>query len=403
MFIARQPIFTPLKKVYGYELLFREGSSATTYTGTSSMSSTAQVLGNLYEQGIETIVGSGRAFVNFDYDFIFSDAIELINPKTLVIEILETVEIDQLLVRRLKQLKTKGFMIALDDFEIEESKYPLLPLADIIKWDIMATPLNTIQEIVTWAKEEKKIILAEKVETEDEFLEAKAMGFDLFQGFFFSKPKIVGRQGNVESCKAHYSMILNELRNEEPSFNKIARIIETDVNLSYRLIRVSSQRKDEELISSISKALVRMGLKRLKRWINVLMLQDLSQDKPSELMRVSLVRSKFAEFLALNSRGFKMRKDEISMAGLFSMLDTMLGSSMEDALEGMAVSEDVFSALVYKEGDFKPVLHLVYYYEKGEWPKVRQYGELIGIDEEKITKGYLQSLKWASKVYESLY
>lgn len=402
MFIARQPIFTTKKEIYGYELLFRDSAQTDSYKGISSTASTAQVLGNLYEQGIGSIVGNARAFVNFDYDFIFSDAIELIDPKTLVIEVLETVEIDQLLVNRLSYLKKKGFLIALDDFEIEECKYPLLPIADIIKWDILLTPLDTLKEVVAWALQENKVILAEKVETEEQFLQAKAMGFQLFQGFFFSKPKIVGKQGRAASSKAHYSLILNELKNDEPSYTKIAKIIETDVNLSYRLIRVSSHHKDEEMISSISKALIRMGFKRLERWINVLMLQDLSQGKPLELMKVALIRSKFAESIARNS-SFNHKAEEVSMTGLFSLLDTMLGSTMKDALDGLAVSDDIYNALVYEEGELKPICDLVYYYEQANWAKVMEYSEIVNIDVKKLSRGYLAAIKWTADIFNTLY
>ncbi len=401
MFIARQPIFTIAKDIYGYELLFRETSSSSRYTGSSSIASTAKVLGNLFEQGLEKIVGNQRAFVNFDYDFILSDTIELINPNRLIIEVLETVKIDQALIQRLEELKSKGFMIALDDFKVENSKH-LLPLADIIKWDIIATPLESIDKLVLWALAENKIILAEKVETEDEFLKAKAMGFHLFQGFFFSKPKIVGSQGRVASPKAHYSLILNELKTDEPSFITISRIIETEVDLAYRLIKISSQNEKCEMISSISKALIRMGLKSLERWINILMLQDLSQGSPQELLKISLIRSKFAEFIAINTK-LVSRRHEISMAGLFSMLDIMLDSTMEDLLDGLFVTDAIKNVLIYREGEFKPISNLIYYYEKADWEKVNAYSTQIGIDENSLSKGYLDSLEWASNVINSLY
>ena len=212
MFIATQPIFTPMITIYGYELLFRDEIDATCFKGRTSSSATASVLSNLYEQGINNIVGGSRAFVNFDYNIILSDAMELFDPRTLVIEVLETVEVDDILIERLKYLKRKGFMIALDDFHMDERNYPLLPLVDIIKWDILATPLNTILEEITWAIGENITILAEKVETELEFIQAKDLGFHLFQGFFFSKPKIVGKPNPVYS-KPQYSLILEELGN----------------------------------------------------------------------------------------------------------------------------------------------------------------------------------------------
>ena len=402
MFIARQPIFTANTKIYGYELFFRDSAEATKYRGRSSVSSTAQVLGNLFEQGINTIVGQSKAFVNFDADFIMSEAIELVDPSILVIEILENVKVNQVLIERLEQLKKKGFMIALDDFELNDNTIHLLNLADIIKWDILATPLGTLDELVSEALKYNKIILAEKVETEEQFLEAKAMGFHLFQGFFFSEPKIVGYAGKQDSFKSHYSLILEELSQEEPSFTSIAKIIETDVKLCYRLVRVSSYQRDEEMISSITKALIRMGMKQLERWISVLMLQDLAANKPLELMKISLIRSKFAEYIAENS-SFENRKEEFFITGLFSLLDVILDSTMEDALAGIAISEDIINALIYNQGSFMPVGHLIFNYELADWDKVEEFASLVGIDETILSQGYLEAISWTTMVFSSLY
>lgn len=402
MFIARQPIFKKNKKVYGYELFFRESAQATKYTGGTAVSSTAQVLGNLYEHGIESIVGRDKAFVNFDAEFILSEAIFLIDPDTLIVEILENVKVDQTLILRLAHLKEKGFTIALDDFVMNENTTDLLKLADIIKWDILSTPLESLDELVIEALKYNKIILAEKVETQEQFDLAKTMGFHLFQGFFFSKPKIVGREGSHQSSKAHYSLILEELQKEEPSFARLAKIIETDVDLTYRLLRVSSQQKDKEIISSIQKALVLMGLRQLEHWISVLMLQDLAQNKPLELMRVSLIRSKFAEYIAKHS-GYNKRREELFITGLFSMLDAILDSSMEDALKGIAISEDITKALIYSEGDFMPVGYLIFSYEKADWSNVSKYAAQVGIDEKILSEGYLKAIKWTSTVFERIY
>ncbi len=405
MFIARQPIFTANIKLYGYELFFRDSAEATTYRGKSPVSSTAQVLGNLFEQGISSIVGNSKAFVNFDAEFIMSEAMELVDSSTLVIEILENVMVDQVLIDRLEELKKKGYMIALDDFKLNDNTAPLLNLADIIKWDILATPLGTLDDLVSAALKHNKIILAEKVETEEQYLEAKSMGFHLFQGFFFSEPKFVGSAGKKNSFNSHYSLILEELRQEEPSFNNIAQIIETDVQLCYRLVRVSSYQKDGEMISSITKALIRMGLKQLERWISVLMLQDLASNKPLELTKVSLIRSRFAEFIAENSsyRIFKSRKEEFFITGLFSLLDVILDSTMEDALEGIAFSDDILNALIHNKGAFMPVAHLIYNYELANWDKVEELANLVGIDKDLLSKGYLEAINWTNMIFNALY
>ena len=191
MYIARQPIFNKLMKIYGYELLYRDASEAVSFGNASSSAATATVIGGLFEQGINKIVGKAKAFVNFDYDFIMSENIELIDPETLVIEVLETVEVNPVLVERLHYLRAKGYKIALDDFEESLNNYPIVYIADIIKYDIIITPLESIEEEVKEALAQGKVVLAEKIETEEEFQKACDMGFQLFQGYFFSKPKIV--------------------------------------------------------------------------------------------------------------------------------------------------------------------------------------------------------------------
>lgn len=299
MFIARQPIFKRNLDVYGYELLYRSGIQSDHFDGVSPQYATATVIGGLFESGMDQIVEEKYAFINFDEDFILSSSLELIPSDTLIIEVLENIKIDQNLIERLKDLKNKGYKIALDDFVEEYKSYPLIPIADIIKFDLIETPLETIEKDISLAISQKKVLLAEKIETKEEFLKAKEMGFHLFQGYFFSKPSIVGKSYKRSTSKIQYSRILLELKKEEPSYQVLAEIIEKDVNLAYRLIRISSLRTEDELIYSVKRALTYMGMREIERWINILMLQDLGQSKPNELIKMSLIRSRFAETIAI--------------------------------------------------------------------------------------------------------
>ncbi|WP_099468563.1 EAL and HDOD domain-containing protein [Konateibacter massiliensis] len=397
MFIARQPILNKAMKIYGYELLFRADAEDGKFGNASAMSATASVVSNLFEQGMEHVVGRAKAFINFSYDFIMSDSIELINPETLIIEVLETVKVDSALIDRIEYLKSQGYQIALDDFEESYHTYPLVPLANIIKYDIRITPLETLTGAVKQGLLDKKILLAEKIETESEFRQAAEMGFHLFQGYFFSKPKIVGGLGVRRSSNGQYTLLLDELKKEEPSYDIMAKIIETDVNLAYRFMKVISHKKGESTFHSLRYALVRMGLTDLERWINILMLQEIAQDKPLELMKLSLSRSRFGEFMAKRSK-FKNRKNEISMMCMFSVLDALLNLPMEKALEGMLISEDVFKALVFGEGSLQSFFRLILSYERGEWDKVCQYADIIELDTNSLYEGYLESIRWASRV-----
>ena len=397
MFIARQPIFNKVLDVFGYELLFRLNRQSTQFCGTSSKKATATVIGGLFEEGIDKIVKDKYAFINVDQDFVFSKGIELISPERLIIEILEDVKITNQLIKRLKEIKSKGYKIALDDFAGDYNSYPLVPLATIIKFDLIETPLQSIKADVKQALLARKIILAEKVETREEFLQAKEMGFHLFQGFFFSKPNIVSQRQIVGSSQSQYTRILLELKKEEPSYDKLARIIETDVSLAYRFMRVISYRTEENLLDSIKIGLTYMGLDEIEKWISILMLQDVGRGKPNELVRMSLVRTRFAEKIALH-KGLGRRKHEASMMGLFSTLDAMLDQTMEEALANIALIVSIKDALIHHKGVLYPIYKLLLAYERGDWDQVLKIAEKEKLDSNILGQDYLKSIRWANEI-----
>lgn len=397
MFIARQPIFNTSMGVYGYELLYRDSETATAFGAVSSQEATAKVLGNLFEIGIESITDGNKAFINFDYEFLLSESMELIPPEKLIIEVLEDVKVDQVLVERLTELKDKGYKIALDDFIEDYDDYPLVPISDIIKYDLMATPLESIHVEVRTAIRQGKTILAEKVETKREYEKAKEMGFNLFQGYFFKKPSIIGQSNNKKSVKLNYMTILSELAKEEPSYDKISEIIESDVNLAYRLLRIIKNNRSEDMFYSIKKSLLYMGFKEIERWITILMLQDLATDKPLELMNLSLIRSKFGGSLANNSK-LKSRFNEISTMLLFSTLDALLDSPMKEALDGISLTSDIRQSLIDGSGELRPILDLVFAYERGNWEEVNEISTKLGIEEKIMNDYYLDALKYCKEI-----
>ena len=401
MFIARQPIFKGNLDVYGYELLFRSDIQSKSFDGVSSMSATATVIGGLFESGMDSIVEDKYAFVNFDEKFIYSNAIELIDSHRLVVEMLEDVKVDEKLIGRLKDLKKKGYKIALDDFVEEYKEYPLVPIADIIKFDLIATPLEAIKKDVKLALSQNKILLAEKIETKEEFLRAKEMGFHLFQGYFFSKPSITRKTPSKSTSKAQYFRIIKELKKQEVSFDNLAEMIQQDVNLSYRLVRAVSSRAGEDLIHSIKRALTNMGTKEIERWLNVLILQDVGKEKPRELIKLSLIRTRFAESIALCS-GFGKIKDEAAMMGLFSVIDAMLDQTMSEALKDIAISDSILEALIYNRGILYPIYELMLAYEKGDWAQAIEVSRDIKVDASILYQEYIEAIQWANKVLKEI-
>ncbi len=396
MFIARQPIFNKRLDVFGYELLFRLDSGATAFGGVSSQKATATVISGLFEEGVHNIVENKYAFVNFDDEFIHSDSLELIPADQLVVEILEDVKVDSRLINRLEELKNKGYKIALDDFIEDYEEYPLISLAKIIKFDLLQTPLDTIEDDVKRALADRKVILAEKVETEEVFQQAKKMGFHLFQGYFFSKPSIISRANTRTSSRTQYTRMLWELKKEEPSYQVLAGIIEKDINLAYRFMKVISHRSKKTLIESIKIGLTYMGLDEIERWVSILMLQDMGKNKPKELVVMSLVRTKFAEEISRHNKG--TMRHEASMMGLFSTLDAMLDKTMEEALEDIALTRPIKEALIESKGKLYPIYKLLLAYERGDWIEVAKISVKEKIDPAILGQDYLESIKWANEV-----
>jgi EAL and modified HD-GYP domain-containing signal transduction protein len=401
MFIARQPIFNGQLEVYGYELLFRLERQSTQFGGISSQGATATVITGLYESGLENLVGDKYAFINFDELFIHSDALELIAPNRLIVEMLENIKIDRLLLERLEAIKKMGYTIALDDLSEKYLDYPLTDLADIIKYDIIATPLNTIKNDVAMALSQNKILLAEKVETEAEYLEAKKMGFRLFQGYFFSKPCIAGKSYNKTTSKAHYIRIITEVKNDTPSFDRLTELIEQDVTLAYRVLRMACFRSGNSLVNSVKYALTYMGLKEIERWISIIMLHDLGKEKPGELKKISLIRSKFAELLAIHGN-MPEYQHAASMMGLFSVLDAILDQTMEEALAGITLPHSITDVLINHCGILYPTYQLMLAFEKGEWIAVEKISREMNINNSQLELDYRWAIQWANEVTDQI-
>ena len=398
MYIARQPIFKTNKEVFAYELLFRAEKESSRYDGISPIHSTASILAGLFESGISEIIDDRKAFINFDSALLKTDTIELIDKDVLVIEVLEDVVIDDILIDRLKDLQSKGYKIALDDFISSIDTYPLVEYAQIIKYDITLTPLNQIADSINAALNKGKILLAEKVETEEDFQEAKKMGFTLFQGYFFSKPIVVDIKNDKNTTtNSQYIRILRELKSEDTSFQNIAEIVKTDAKLAYKLMRIVSDRSDNVTINSIRRALTYIGLKELERWINILMIQDLGGGKPQELIYISLIRSRFCELIA-TSINMRKDRDDAAIMGLFSTIDALLDIELDRAIEKISISEKISDALLHSKGELASILSLVKAYEVADWDKIDEISESIGLAHEKIYKLYSDSVSHASSI-----
>ncbi len=395
MYIARQPIFDRNISLYAYELLYRDSSKASVYRSNCPVASTATVVGGLLELDLVHLIESKLAFINVDERFLLHDSIELINPRLIVIELLESMTFTDIVKERIIHLREKGYRFALDDFNQSIHGLEILEWIDFIKYDIIATPLDTIKDSVYQAKKMNKKVLAEKVETYNEFLEAKSIGFDFFQGFFFSKPRIVGEVPKTSTNHRTYLQLIGEIHTAEPSIPKMAKIIEKDVKIAYRLLRLIGNKKLSS--QSIVSAILHIGLEAMQKWLYLLLLQDSSMEKPDELLRLSLQRSRFAELISSKSK-FMYRSSEVALMCLLSVIDAMMNTTIEQALRPLGVDDEIKQAMIDKTGPYACIYDLVCNYEILDNDKIVQYTRDIGVEYSMLTHYYIESFKFSEEI-----
>jgi c-di-GMP-related signal transduction protein len=398
VFVARQPIFNREKKIHGYELLFREGMS-NFFSGIDGNTATSKVLSNSFLSiGIEELTGSHLAFINFTRELLLQNIPRLFSRERLVIEVLEDIEPDEEIVSACKELSLKGYQVALDDFFYRPDMEDLIAIADIIKFDFRATKIDDIQKIIKKISRDKLHLLAEKVETYQEFEIALKMGFEYFQGYFFSKPEIL-KGKDISSVQMNLLEIMSEINKPDFQFNKVEEIITRDVSISYKLMRYmnSAYFRRAGKISSIKEAIVLLGEKGIRNFLSLIAMTKLAENKPDELMRSSIIRAKFCELSGVLCK-CGIDSSELFTLGLFSSIDAILDDAMENLMRNLPLSDELKKALVNREGIINDYLRLAMSYEKGDWDSVSELSQGIGINVNDLPKIFLDAINWADAI-----
>ena len=397
-FIARQPILTDQKKLFAYELLYR-GTKTSHLDNTSGNRATTSVLSSAFlTEGIDKISGLRPCFINFTRDLLLQN-IPSSFPKTLVVvEVLEDVPASPEIISICQKLRDDGYTIALDDFVYHPSLEPLIAIAQIIKFDLLLTPLNTLQKTLHRLSRHNLRYLAEKVESYEEFEEARKLGFSYFQGFFFSKPERI-RIREIGTAKINLLNLLAEINQKTTTPKKLGKIIERDVALAYKLLRYVNSSYFYRLhkIESVAHAITYLGDIEIRRYLILVLISELATDKPGELVRLAVVRAKMAELLA-NSGKQQDKSDEIFLLGLFSLLDVMLDTTMEYVCDRLSLSDYLKNGLAHNSGPFAPFLRLVTSYEKTDRPGCLAAIDILGLTPDKVHAAYREALIFADSV-----
>lgn len=396
VYVARQPILDRGKNLYGYELLFRDSLKNMVPDVDGDMATSKLLLNSHINIGLDILSGGKKVFINFTRKSLVQELPSLFPRDTTIVEILEDIKPDPEIIKACKNLSQRGYVLALDDFVFQSGMEPLIELADIIKVDLRLISIDRVKDHLSLLKNWSPSLLAEKVETHEEFRKAVEMGFKFFQGYFFHRPEII--QGK-EITTSHISLLKTIIVINQPDYdmNRVEKLIRQDLGISYKLLRYinTAYFRRGKQVDNIKQALMLLGENEFRRFVSLMVLSSAAPGKSSELMRNSFIRARFCELLGQESACPEKAESQFTV-GLFSSLDAIFDQSMEAIVEKLPLSSDISEALISREGVLGKYLQLIEFYEAGEWKSVNKLAAELCILEEKLPPIYLKACQFAS-------
>ncbi|CDT54609.1 MULTISPECIES: EAL and HDOD domain-containing protein [Vibrio] len=402
-YVARQPILNRKKNTLGYELLFRDGERNAYPAHIESNRATYRlIVENFLSVGLNPSIPSSRCFINFPYQSLIR-RLPLSLPKDkVVVEILETCQPTDELLEAVKELYQAGYMIALDDFTSTPEWERFLKYTHIVKLDIMQMGLDEACDLVKAHQGKKFSFLAERVETEQEFQQAKEAGFKFFQGYFFSKPEII-KTKYISPEQVIAMELFQEVCKPDVDFQRVESIVAKDVALSYKLLRFVNTMSPrlEVTISSFRQALVYLGQEKLKMFVSLAVASYVSDKKPKELYGLSLQRAQFCQRMS-RYQAFEGHTEQAFMIGLFSLLDALLDLSLENLVEQLPLCKSIKVALLRREGPYGTLLALEESFEHADWQQIDEHCADLGLSVDQVKTELTEARRWSHTVTNKL-
>ncbi|MCC5880127.1 MAG: HDOD domain-containing protein [Idiomarina sp.] len=398
-YLARQPILDRNQKLYGYELLFRDGESNAFPNIDDDVATSSLIQNTELQHTLAEITGHLPAFINFAEGGILTHLPKLLDPAGVVIEVLESVRPTPEVKTQIRELHLQGYRIALDDYNFDPDWLDVFDCLTMIKVDLQAHTLRQLQVLKYQVRDYPIELLAEKVETQQEFHDALEDGFSYFQGYFFSRPELIKRR-KISPTKAACTELLAETARPDFDFRRMAVILQRDVALSYRLLRFVNAAAFglREKVTSLQQAVIFLGANEVNRFVMLAVTAALTDDKPNELIRLCITRARFCELLAMHHQQPRIDSHQAFLVGLFSLLDAMFDEDLESALQRLNLTDNIERALLHRKGVLAAYLGLIDSYEKTHWRKVEAISSRLNIHHEDIAKIYLQATEWAQEI-----
>lgn len=405
-FVGRQPIVDRDQRVVAYELLFRSSRTASFADFERAEQAAVRVIGNTFASlGMDAVLGTAQGFFNVTGEVFLSEIIEAMPRDRVMIEILEDVEPTEAIQKRCRELSEAGFQIALDDWVVGDARECLLPFATCVKVDLPAIAPSDLRKLVRELRRSGVQLLAEKVETADEFKQCRDLGFDLFQGYYFAKP-VVLEGAELDAGKATLLRLIQQISSEAPT-SEIVGTFKQDATLGLNLLRLvnTAGRAVRLRLETIEDAVRHLGLQQLGRWVTILLFaQGSGEDMRTPLLTTAAHRGRSMELLVGAAR---ITGDRAALAerafliGMLSLADALLGLPIESLVHELQLSEELSSALTHHEGELGEMLALVELIERGELEKFEPELERWDLDLEVLQQIEHDSYAWVHGLMQS--
>lgn len=398
--VARQPIFDKNLNVFGYEIVSKSGLTNSYGSGDGNHASLSAIRNAFLLLGTKIVAGRKKIFLDLPRPLIV-DGVALTLPSEItVINLVVGAATDEALVSACRTLKEAHFSLSLEEESLVGvgASQDILACVDIVRKSFKPVLETNDSARIRHYRGAGKIVLAEGVESREDFEAAHAQGYDLFLGAFFSKPLVI-RSREIPGNKLNCMQVLREVNRAELDFADLEKAIKQDTSLCYTLLNYinSAYFGMDESIGSIRHALVLLGEKEVRKWANLILFTFMGFDKPSELIVTSLIRARFCEALGIEM-GMEDRASELFLMGMFSMFDALMGRPMAEILDAIHLSREVEKALLYGSDVYGRIFQAVVSYEIGNWGDFAQHAEELGVEETAVPDLYLQAVEWAETV-----
>lgn len=399
IYLGRQSILDRKFELHAFELLLRMRPHGGANVLDDTAATATVIVRAFNELGIDSVLGKYIGYINVDRKLLMSDEIEMLPPRKIGLEILESVEVDAALVARCTQLGKLGFTLSIDDFPHKDPSFePLLAVVDHVKVDLMQTPPDELAGLVRRLRQWPVKLVAEKVSTEEEARRCLDLGFELFQGYFFAKPKIIS--GKRLSHSEVTLLKLLSLVVSDADIEDIVTLLKQDPALVTALLRMANSASAalSRRLSSLSEIVIMMGRRQLQRWLQLLIFARNAGTAafPSPLLQLAATRGKLMELLAVDlAPSDKSFADKAFMAGIMSLLDALLGKPLAELTAVLNLPEEVDAALLERSGKLGDMLTLVETLETSA-SVTATASRIDGLNAGMIAAAQAEALRWAN-------